>query len=678
MLVRSVDPGGAVAQQSIISQQQQQILRTAAGQMVMAGGQRLVTPGTGGQVLMSPGTGGGGQVLVARPGMQQQQQLVRTSSGQLLVQQQQQQQGGQTVIRQQMAAGGGAAAAGVQRVVINQPGLRPGQPGSQITVPLSTLQALQPGQGIPTGTPGHLLVKTETGQYQILRVGPPGATGTTVSQQPQQQQQPTVVRQTAPPSTVVSSQQQQHPAPQIRLPTQPVALTRPQQSTSVTPQLPTTAVSTPPASTASPSASSPAVSAANQAAMGQQMTPDTAKVKCRNFLATLLRLASDQPDSVAKNVRELIQGLIESRIEPEIFTTKLQKELNSSPQPCLVPFLKKSLPYLQHSLATRELTIEGVIPPTLAQVGKLPGGHSPSNVPARPIGVGGSTVMRPTGAQGLNRPTFARPALPTRPVQMSSSSLMPPPKAPGLVIKKSGISSTDDDINDVAAMGGVNIADENKKIGSAENVGSIIRSTKDTAFLQNGLLYQKVARICKDKGLDSPPDEVLNLISHATQERLKTLVSKLSVIAEHRLDIIRSEGNYEVSQDIKQQLRFLEELDRMEKKRHEEAERELLLRAAKSRTKTDDPEREKLKAKAKEIQRDEAERIRHEEANKTALEAIGGPKKRKFGDMDSLMGPPALPVRSRTKRVHLRDVMFMMESEKKLKHSDLLFRCYFS
>ena len=37
-------------------------------------------------------------------------------------------------------------------------------------------------------------------------------------------------------------------------------------------------------------------------------------------------------------------------------------------------------------------------------------------------------------------------------------------QAPGLVIKKSGISSTDDDINDVAAMGGVNIADENKVI----------------------------------------------------------------------------------------------------------------------------------------------------------------------------------------------------------------------
>ena len=93
-------------------------------------GQRMVTPN-------------GGQVLMARP--QQQGQLVRTSTGQLVMQQQQQQQlAGQTVIRQQMGAAQAPAAAGglqgVQKVVINQPGLRPGQPGSQITVPLSTLQ----------------------------------------------------------------------------------------------------------------------------------------------------------------------------------------------------------------------------------------------------------------------------------------------------------------------------------------------------------------------------------------------------------------------------------------------------------------------------------------------------------------------------------------------------------
>ena len=71
-----------------------------------------------------------------------------------------------------------------------------------------------------------------------------------------------------------------------------------------------------------------------------QMTPDTAKVKCKNFLSTLLRLASEQPESVATNVQMLIQGLVDAKVEPEEFTTKLQRELNSSPQPCLIPFLK--------------------------------------------------------------------------------------------------------------------------------------------------------------------------------------------------------------------------------------------------------------------------------------------------------------------------------------------------
>lgn len=52
---------------------------------------------------------------------------------------------------------------------------------------------------------------------------------------------------------------------------------------------------------------------------------------------------------------------------------------------------------------------------------------------------------------------------------------------------------------------------------------------------------------------------------------------------------------------MRAQLKFLEELDRVERRRHEEQERELLLKAAKSRAKNEDPEQAKLKAKAKEV-----------------------------------------------------------------------------
>lgn len=40
-------------------------------------------------------------------------------------------------------------------------------------------------------------------------------------------------------------------------------------------------------------------------------------------------------------------------------------------------------------------------------------------------------------------------------------------------------------------------------------------------------------------GIEEIPSDVVALISHATQERLKTLVQKLGVVAEHRLENIK-------------------------------------------------------------------------------------------------------------------------------------------
>lgn len=44
-------------------------------------------------------------------------------------------------------------------------------------------------------------------------------------------------------------------------------------------------------------------------------------------------------------------------------------------------------------------------------------------------------------------------------------------------------------------------------------------------------------------GIEEIPSDVVALISHATQERLKTLVQKLGIVAEHRLENIKVRKN---------------------------------------------------------------------------------------------------------------------------------------
>ncbi|KFM82651.1 Transcription initiation factor TFIID subunit 4, partial [Stegodyphus mimosarum] len=110
---------------------------------------------------------------------------------------------------------------------------------------------------------------------------------------------------------------------------------------------------------------------------------------------------------------------------------------------------------------------------------------------------------------------------------------------------------------------------------------------------------------------------------------MKTVIEKMSIVAEHRCENAKSDPRYEVTNDTKAQIKFLEELDKLEKKRHDDQEKEILLKAAKSRSKLEDPELLKLKQKAKEMQRAEIEEMRQREANMTALLAIGPRKKLK-------------------------------------------------
>ncbi|XP_057662133.1 transcription initiation factor TFIID subunit 4 isoform X4 [Diorhabda carinulata] len=618
----------------------------------------------------------------------------------------------------------------------------PGTPGL-VTVPMNVASSmgqannqltLQSFHGLQPGQQGALLLKTENGQYQLLRVGPAPPTGINSSQAGGQQV--TFRMQTVQSSTTA---------------TNPI-------QTGAT----TTVTSTP----------QPVVQQGQVQVQVQRPANDNTKEKCRKFLANLLELSSREPKSVERNVRQLIQELIDNKVEPEDFCDKLERLLNASPQPCLIGFLKKSLPLLRHSLATQELSIDGIRPPPSNVVYSI-AGATPTVQTIRPAGLQpnhvrivapGTTVVRPgqviqqrvvtplrTPVQqtrmvtSIRQPTIpnnvivstsqppalhpvypngqqVRSTLIRQPVQVRTlasgqirqqvpvRTAFPAQKQIG-TIKQQGSKPTvpstlkplakdkekktfssaytgDDDINDVAAMGGVNLAEETQKIlGSTEFVGTQIRSCKEEVMCSMPPLQHRIRQAMARHGLEEPSTDVAACISHAAQERLRDLIEKLSVITEHRLDNIKTNQRYEVTNDIKGQLKFLEDLDKAERKRHEEMEREVLLRAAKSRSRTEDPEQAKLKAKAKEMQRVEMEELRQREANATALQAIGPRKKPRLdGEItnsnqsnSSGVGSGTrgqLPLRQRMKKVTLRDVQFLFETEKDLCKSKILYKSY--
>ncbi|XP_070763577.1 transcription initiation factor TFIID subunit 4-like [Enoplosus armatus] len=439
--------------------------------------------------------------------------------------------------------------------------------------------------------------------------------------------------------------------------------------------------------------------------------------KCKNFLATLIKLASHNSPSpdTSKNVKALVQDLLDAKIEPEEFTTRLQAELKSSPQPYLIPFLKKSLPSLRQSLLSSQQSLVTPTPSTSAPPLAAPGSVTTAAIrPRLPIGpVGGTVRLNPPLTNTLAVGRAGVQTVQTRTPVVFSQTLRPQGtlvRGPTTIIGKSpvnlagqanqrklsdpggGTFRDDDDINDVASMAGVNLNEENARIlaTSSELVGTKIRSCKDESFLPTGLLHRRILETAKKLGVAEVPLEVVNFISHATQSRLRSLLEKVSAVAQHRTDGGKDEEHHEQTSDVRSQLRFFEQLERMEKQRKDEQEREILLKAAKSRARQEDPEQARLKQKAKEMQQQELAQMRQRDANLTALAAIGPRKKRKLdspggaaagtevasgsGAGSSTASSSRQQLRQRITRVNLRDFIFCLEQDRSTARSLMLYK----
>ncbi|XP_019511688.1 PREDICTED: transcription initiation factor TFIID subunit 4B, partial [Hipposideros armiger] len=129
-------------------------------------------------------------------------------------------------------------------------------------------------------------------------------------------------------------------------------------------------------------------------------------------------------------------------------------------------------------------------------------------------------------------------------------------------IKENGatFSRDEDDINDVTSMAGVSLNEENACIlaTNSELVGTLIQSCKEEPFLFIGALQKRILDIGKKHDITELNSDAVNLISHATQERLRGLLEKLTTIAQHRMT------TYKVKEIIKEVQTLLSPLYRVQ------------------------------------------------------------------------------------------------------------------
>ncbi|XP_075997664.1 transcription initiation factor TFIID subunit 4-like [Genypterus blacodes] len=419
--------------------------------------------------------------------------------------------------------------------------------------------------------------------------------------------------------------------------------------------------------------------------------------KCKNFLVTLIKLASggSQYTNMASNVKGLVRSLLEGKLEAEGFTEQLYYELKSTPQPCLVPFLKKSLP------AVRRLTLDPQLFIQWASTSTC--NLSTPSVTMKPSRPDTSHILKP-GLQVIQQPrgvtvrsavmtsaqTHSHIYKSTRPTSKHAavtsgrlltgfySAKQPLAQDPLLPSKfalktSSGSYKEDDDINDVASMAGVNLREENAQILTT-TVGSVVQSCQDQAFLSPSPVLAQILHTGEALGVTDVGPEVVALVSHATQECLRGLLHKLTIMAEHRKTALKDDVCQTKLGDVRSQLRFLEEVESLKKRRKDEEEREILMHLSRSLSNTEDPQHQQLRHRAKQLQQIKESQLQQRETNLAAIAAIGPRKKRPLEHTESqVLLLPRLGVQ-RVTRVMLRDLLVCMEQDHFLRHSLTLYK----
>ena len=457
--------------------------------------------------------------------------------------------------------------------------------------------------------------------------------------------------------------------------------------------------------------------------------------KVERFLLMLISLAKQKGRPTHMLMQCLVQNLLLGYISEEDFMRHLEQEMDCPPQDKLLTLLKRNMPSVrrnffdqnpgnqnllgkkkdvmleqqrqlveehrrakyehpQHSAdfpasspGDNESTLKQSIPLLDGLKGSKPFLNKLSRPPTGPAQNGihtgdkSDSLTLPSPSQRSQSPSSARkqpkPATSRRPdgsrkkLALSQEAVHSP--AEGEVIE-------DEDDSDITVMANIDLNHERLQMAPTQTIGDDMASIQDRTFLPLSELYRTVNSRAPSYGIDTIEKEACMLISHALEERVRNVLESLSDVTSHRNMNLLASGDYEVTADVKHQLRAIERVDQSAVDSKLDREKKMLIKVSKQRmSKSDDPEVNKMKEMCKKLKKEEEESIRKMAADVTALKMTGQRKKW------SSAGPNPAPssstgtnrnetergarARARQIRITMKDFGFYLSQERDQKKS---------
>ncbi|KAH7652475.1 transcription initiation factor TFIID subunit 4 protein [Dioscorea alata] len=190
-------------------------------------------------------------------------------------------------------------------------------------------------------------------------------------------------------------------------------------------------------------------------------------------------------------------------------------------------------------------------------------------------------------------------------------------------------------LNDVTAVSGVNLREEEEQLLSAPKEDSraseatrrFVQEEEERLILQKGPLQRKLADIISKCGISNIGGDVERCLSLCVEERLRGVVSNLIRLSKQRVDIEKTRHRVVITADVRRQILAMNQKAKEEwdKKQAEEAEKFRKLNQVEGSTGTDaDKDKDEGRSKALKINKEEDDKMRTTAANVAARAAVGG------------------------------------------------------